>query len=252
VKKEKNMSSHLRRFALLGAAALLIGLTTTTEAQAQRFGRGFGGFGVGIGRGYGYGYPGSYGSGLGFSRGGYGYGYPGYYGNSYYGNSLLGFNRGYYGGYSYPSYYSYGVSPYYSSPSYYSTPSYAYTTPSYAYTTPSTTVVTPPTTYQSLYPPTNTTTVVTTPGAATTAVQANSAVIDVRVPDNARVYFGNQEMVQATGSLREFTSPPLEPGYDYQYTVRAVWMQNGQPVEQTRNVTVRAGQHVAVDFFMGS
>ena len=52
-----------------------------------------------------------------------------------------------------------------------------------------------------------------------------------------------------TGTMREFVSPPLTPGEDYVYEVRARWVDSaGEFVNQTRNVTVRAGQQVMIDF----
>ena len=45
------------------------------------------------------------------------------------------------------------------------------------------------------------------------------------------------------GTERKFASPPLEPGNAYNYEVRARWLVNGKPVEQTQAVGVRAGEH---------
>ena len=48
-----------------------------------------------------------------------------------------------------------------------------------------------------------------------------------------------------------FQSPPMEPGGDYRYVVTARWMENGKMVEQERDVPVKAGQEVTVDFNSG-
>jgi hypothetical protein len=40
----------------------------------------------------------------------------------------------------------------------------------------------------------------------------------------------------------------LEPGKDYNYTIKATFNQNGQQVTQTKTVPVRAGQMAVVDF----
>jgi len=212
------MFTNLRRIALCGLAALLMGSFVVPESNARPYiGRGYGGGWGGYGGGYG-----RYG-GLGYGSGYYG-GYP------YFGSGLgIGYGRGY-GGYGY-GLGNYGYGGYGSS---YGYPSYYYSSPTY-YSAPATVVVPSTTTYQSLYP-------------ATTAVAANSASIDVRVPNDARVFFDNQEMAQNVGTMRHFTSPPLEPGSDYQYTVRAMWMQNGQMVQQVRSVVIHAGDHVTVDF----
>jgi len=238
------MFATIRRLAFCGIATLLIGLCVVPEATARPIlGRGgfgggyYGGYGRGSYGGLGYGglgYGGLGYGGLGYGRagyGGYGYGYP-YYGSGY--GGVLGrsyYNYGGYG-YGYPTYYGSG----YNYPNYFTTPSYGYT-----YSAPAAVAV-PSTSYQSLYP--STTSVVTT--------AANAAQIDVRVPPDAHVWFDNQEMAQNVGTVRTFNSPPLEPGSDYQYTIRAMWNQNGQMVQQSRNVVIHAGEHVTVDFLSGT
>lgn len=88
--------------------------------------------------------------------------------------------------------------------------------------------------YTSFYPPQN-------------AVQ-NTALIDVRVPPNAELWFGNDRTSQ-TGQLREFETPELKQGKEYSYTLKARWSQNGEQTEKTRQVRVRPGSRVMVDFF---
>jgi uncharacterized protein (TIGR03000 family) len=51
-----------------------------------------------------------------------------------------------------------------------------------------------------------------------------------------------------SGTERSFNSPPLDKGFDYAYTIRARWTQDGAPVEQTRKVSFKAGSQVRVDF----
>lgn len=224
------MFANIRRVALGSLAALLIGWFVVPEADARPMvGRGYGGGWGNYGRSY---YGGGWGGGYGRGYYGGGLGYP-YYGSGF----GIGIGRGYYGGLGYGGYGSYYGSPYYGYGSY-SYPAYNYSSPTY-YTAPSTVVVPSTTTYQSLYP-------------ATTAVAGNSASIDVRVPPDARVWFDNQEMAQNVGAMRHFNSPPLEPGSDYQYTVRAQWMQNGQMVQNVKNVIIHAGDHVTVDFLSGT
>jgi uncharacterized protein (TIGR03000 family) len=53
------------------------------------------------------------------------------------------------------------------------------------------------------------------------------------------------------GMERSFNSPPLEPG-NYVYTIRARWVENGQPVERDRRVNVQPGQSVRVNFRVDS
>jgi uncharacterized protein (TIGR03000 family) len=69
----------------------------------------------------------------------------------------------------------------------------------------------------------------------------------VEVPANAEVYLEGVRTRQ-TGPQRVFASPPLSPGRQYIYEVRARWVENGQPVEQTRNLVVTAGQRYTVRF----
>jgi uncharacterized protein (TIGR03000 family) len=70
----------------------------------------------------------------------------------------------------------------------------------------------------------------------------------VRLPDpNAEVWFGDHK-TQQRGTLRRFESGALEPGGPYTFHVKARCMQDGRPVEQTRDVQAQAGQTVTVDF----
>jgi uncharacterized protein (TIGR03000 family) len=91
------------------------------------------------------------------------------------------------------------------------------------------------------------------PGAfgavARATVPANStAEVVVRLPADATLYFEGVPM-DLTGPERHFVSPPLIPGRNYQYDVRAVWNDDqGQEVVQDRKVPVRAGGRVSVDF----
>jgi uncharacterized protein (TIGR03000 family) len=72
-------------------------------------------------------------------------------------------------------------------------------------------------------------------------------LVRVWLPADAEVWFNGTPASQK-GAYREFMSPPVPPGKGYVYEVRARWMVDGQPVEQTRTVRVRAGDRVSVDF----
>jgi uncharacterized protein (TIGR03000 family) len=75
-----------------------------------------------------------------------------------------------------------------------------------------------------------------------------SAGFIVRVPDpDAEIWFQDYK-THNRGRVRLFESDVLQAGITYPFRIRARWMQNGQPVEQTRAVPVRAGQQVIVDF----
>ncbi|MBI1913654.1 MAG: TIGR03000 domain-containing protein [Planctomycetes bacterium] len=147
------------------------------------------------------------------NRGGGWYG-GGWYGGGYYGGYRGGYYgyRPYYGSYyDYPYYGGYGWSSRWG-PRYYYTPTY---TVPYQDLTP---------TYSSGY----------TPAADTTAH------VTVRAPANARVWIGGWETPN-TGGVREFDSPPLTPGKQYSYEVRAQWEEDGRMVTQTQEVDVSAG-----------
>jgi uncharacterized protein (TIGR03000 family) len=74
-----------------------------------------------------------------------------------------------------------------------------------------------------------------------------AVVIDVHVPAQAEIWFDGQKTAQ-TGSDRRFISPPLAPGHDYSYQLRVRWVEGGSPVEQTRRLSVRAGDRINLDF----
>jgi uncharacterized protein (TIGR03000 family) len=68
------------------------------------------------------------------------------------------------------------------------------------------------------------------------------AVVQITVPEGAEVWFDGN-LTRQTGARRTFSSPLLEPGTAYHYEVRARWLVNGKPMEQTQAVGVRAGEH---------
>jgi uncharacterized protein (TIGR03000 family) len=81
----------------------------------------------------------------------------------------------------------------------------------------------------------------------TDATRAAPASLDLRVPASAEVTFETEKTTQ-TGAVRSFESPPLTPGRDYVYEIKATWTENGREVVRTRQVNVRAGEQVMVDF----
>ncbi len=83
--------------------------------------------------------------------------------------------------------------------------------------------------------------------AASRSPADNRARITLMVPEDARVWFEGKKTT-ATGTVREFRSPPLDPGSRYSYTVRVSWRQKGEEMTQTRDVVVTAGANVALNF----
>jgi uncharacterized protein (TIGR03000 family) len=75
----------------------------------------------------------------------------------------------------------------------------------------------------------------------------NIATMIVRVPANADIWFQGAKTGQR-GAQRTFVSPPLEPGQGFTYEVKARWKEDGKDVEQTRQVHVKAGENVDVNF----
>jgi len=82
---------------------------------------------------------------------------------------------------------------------------------------------------------------------ASDSAGTNQALINLRVPPNAEVWFDDQQTTQ-TGSMRSFISPPLDPGQNYVYTIRTRWMQDGRAVERTRKLNVHAGDRLFASF----
>jgi uncharacterized protein (TIGR03000 family) len=85
---------------------------------------------------------------------------------------------------------------------------------------------------------------------AVAAADAKSpATIVVNLPGDARLMI-QDEPTKATSGQRTFTSPPLEPGKTFSYTLRADLDRNGEKMTVTRDVEVRAGQvsRISLDF----
>ncbi len=78
------------------------------------------------------------------------------------------------------------------------------------------------------------------------AIADDTARVEVRLPADAELWFEGQKTAQ-TGSDRSFHSPELQPGENYVYNVHARWQADGKPVDETRKVTVHAGDHVVVN-----
>jgi len=227
----------MRRNIILGALTLTAIIAFSTPALAQRGGGGRGGHGGGGG-----GNRGGYHGGGSYHGGGYRGGYGGYGGYGYrpgigFGIGLgtgLGLEYGL-GGYGYRGGYGYGGY----SPSYGGT----YYSPSVTYVDPSTTYVDPG------YPQVEGIPADSSRDSLYYAPEPvdNTARLRILVPSDAKVWVGGQETAQR-GQEREFGSPPLTPGKSYTYEVKARWMENGEPVEKTRQVKVIANRTTTVDF----
>ncbi len=69
----------------------------------------------------------------------------------------------------------------------------------------------------------------------------------VELPADAKL-FVDDHAVKATKSVRNFTTPVLEPGQVYYYELRAEMVRDGKPVTETKRVLIRAGDVVRAQF----
>jgi uncharacterized protein (TIGR03000 family) len=70
--------------------------------------------------------------------------------------------------------------------------------------------------------------------------------VDVLTPAGAEILFDGEKTTQM-GSRRLYVSPPIKPGQNYAYQIKAKWNDNGREVIRDRKVTVHAGETVMVD-----
>jgi len=233
----------------LGIAALLAADAGDVNAYG-RGGCGGGGYG-----GYG-GYSGCYSGYSGCGYGSYGYGSCGYGGYGYgYGSCGYGGYGGYsgsggYGGsYSRP-YSGYGYSGGWSGYGYSSGWSYPYSggwaaSPSYssAGMVVQDRAAIPSSNYVSSTPANGT----SNGNAVNWSNQDNTALVEINVPANARVWFNDGETTQ-TGAVRHFVTPTLPRDKTATYEVRASWMESGQPVTRTQQLRVEPGKRATLSF----
>jgi uncharacterized protein (TIGR03000 family) len=56
------------------------------------------------------------------------------------------------------------------------------------------------------------------------------------------------ERCKLIGRSRSYQTPPLEVGKDFEFILRARWLEGDRVADQTRHVTIRAGDKAEVDF----
>jgi uncharacterized protein (TIGR03000 family) len=76
---------------------------------------------------------------------------------------------------------------------------------------------------------------------------AVSATVEVRLPDEAELWFDGSPTTQ-TGDRRVFTTPPLRPGLKYAYDVMVRWRDGGYDVVRRERLLVRAGEALTLEF----
>jgi uncharacterized protein (TIGR03000 family) len=74
-----------------------------------------------------------------------------------------------------------------------------------------------------------------------TLQNSRDALLTVSVPKGAQI-FVNGSSTRSTGEKRRYVSRNLNPGYAYTYEVRAEMEVNGEMVERTKTVRMKAGQ----------
>jgi uncharacterized protein (TIGR03000 family) len=88
----------------------------------------------------------------------------------------------------------------------------------------------------------------TEPAHPQAASQPRPATIRVHLPLASAQLMVDDMPTRQTGADRVFVSPPLEPGMDHTYTIKAVWQPNNYTtITRARKVAVKAGQEVEVD-----
>ena len=74
----------------------------------------------------------------------------------------------------------------------------------------------------------------------------NVAYLVAHLPSEAEVWVMDQKTV-SKGNLRTYITPSLVSGFEYAYTVRVRWLENGEWVSQMANFRVRAGDTHCID-----
>ena len=74
-----------------------------------------------------------------------------------------------------------------------------------------------------------------------------SAHVVLKLPADAKLYI-NDTLMEKTGTMRAFYSPPLDSGQDYIYDLRAEVVRGGKAVSETKQITIRAGEITRMDF----
>ena len=79
---------------------------------------------------------------------------------------------------------------------------------------------------------------------------ADRARITVKLPPGATLFVDDKPSGKPE-AVREFATPPLPPGQEFAYLMKAERMVGGRPETQTQKVTFRAGEILTVDFTAG-
>lgn len=78
-------------------------------------------------------------------------------------------------------------------------------------------------------------------------VPPKTATVVVDLPPDSDLYVDGAK-ANVTSARRTIVTPPLQPGMEYAYTLKAEAVRDGKPVSQTKQVTIRAGAVTQVRF----
>jgi len=67
------------------------------------------------------------------------------------------------------------------------------------------------------------------------------------VPRDAEVWIEGKKMKQS-GEEREFVTPPLARGYQFEYEIRAKWPESGKEIERSRHIKFQGGDQFTISF----
>jgi uncharacterized protein (TIGR03000 family) len=83
-------------------------------------------------------------------------------------------------------------------------------------------------------------------GAADEQPPADRAILVVRLPDGAVLTIADV-VTKQTGPERTFQSPPLTPGKNYVYELKATWQEGGKAKTVVREARVSAGKRTVIE-----
>jgi uncharacterized protein (TIGR03000 family) len=78
-------------------------------------------------------------------------------------------------------------------------------------------------------------------------VSPDQGRVIVQLPEDAKLY-ANGQLTSLTSGQRDFTTPTIDRGRDYQYAMQVEYVRDGKTIKDTKVVKVRAGGVSVVEF----
>ncbi|MCE9533449.1 MAG: TIGR03000 domain-containing protein [Planctomycetes bacterium] len=78
-------------------------------------------------------------------------------------------------------------------------------------------------------------------------MSADRAEVVVRLPSDAKL-FANGQLTTLASAERQFSSPKLEKGLDYEYNLKVEYTRDGKMISDSQIVRVRAGEKFMAEF----